>query len=91
MMNVGRCSCAGWDGLVHAWGERDNQQKTAWMMMARALQTGQEGDDKYAGRETAEGQANDCCVKVSGVEMAWWNCSDWQGSEDCLGCTGWRD
>lgn len=59
--------------------------------MARALQRGREGDDKYADRENAEGHANDYRVRESGVGMAWWGCSDWQGSEDCLRCTGWRD
>lgn len=44
-----------------------------------------------AGRGNADGQANDCFVKVSGVAMACWDCSDWQGLEDCLGRTGWQD
>lgn len=59
--------------------------------MARALQRGQESDGKYAGREHAEGHVNDCCVRESGVGMAWWDCSGWKGLGDCPGCTGWRD
>lgn len=38
-----------------------------------------------AARENANGQLNDCCMKVSGVGTSSWDYNDWQGSEDSLG------